>query len=244
MLVPRYVWGYLSPLSIDAVRRDGYEFYRLVPSGVMQVVVPLGGSAYTSRVQVEEALDKVLPPLVDRLAAERPDHITLGGVPIAALAGRARVQALLKELHERTGIRVNNPLEAAIEALHHLKAPTVVLASRWSAQVNDAIKTYLAEGGIELVGATERGLAPAAAVDIREGWQMSLDLGREAAQAHPDAAAIFVPGGAALSLHVVPMLEKELGRPVLTNLTIEVWEGLIRPGVVRPIEGWGRLLAG
>jgi len=46
-----------------------------------------------------------------------------------------------------------------------------------------------------------------------------------------------------LCLHVIPALEKEFNKPAFTNLSAEVWNDLIRPGIIPPVEGWGRLLA-
>ena len=46
-----------------------------------------------------------------------------------------------------------------------------------------------------------------------------------------------------MSLHVIPTLEEEYGKPVLTNLNAEVWHNLVHPGVIQPVQGWGKLLA-
>jgi len=29
----------------------------------------------------------------------------------------------------------------------------------------------------------------------------------------------------------------------MTNLSVEVWKNLVRPGIISPIRGWGKLLA-
>ena len=57
------------------------------------------------------------------------------------------------------------------------------------------------------------------------------------------AAGVGVPGGATVSLHAIPALEAEFGKPVVTNLSAEIWSALIRPGSIPPVEGWGKLLA-
>jgi maleate cis-trans isomerase len=78
---------------------------------------------------------------------------------------------------------------------------------------------------------------------LEEGFNTAVDVGREAAAAAPQADSIFVPGGAAMSLHVIPTLEEEYGKPTFTNMSAEVWNDLIRPGIIPPVEGWGCLLA-
>jgi maleate cis-trans isomerase len=80
-------------------------------------------------------------------------------------------------------------------------------------------------------------------MSLEEGLNIALEVGREAAQSTPQAQAIAVSGGAAMSLHVIPALEEEFGKPAFTNLSAEVWNDLVRPGIIPPIKGWGRLLA-
>jgi maleate cis-trans isomerase len=46
-----------------------------------------------------------------------------------------------------------------------------------------------------------------------------------------------------MALHVIPTLEEEYGKPTFTNMSAEVWNDLIRPGIIPPVEGWGCLLA-
>ena len=45
---------------------------------------------------------------------------------------------------------------------------------------------------------------------LEEGLELALEVGREAARTWPEAEAISVPGGAAMSLHVIPALEENL----------------------------------
>jgi maleate cis-trans isomerase len=79
-------------------------------------------------------------------------------------------------------------------------------------------------------------------MSIEEGIDLALEVGREAGQSHPGREAVLIPGGAALSLYTVPLLEQELAVPVLTNMNAEVWNNLVRTGVIAPVTGWGRLL--
>ena len=74
--------------------------------------------------------------------------------------------------------------------------------------------------------------------------EMALEVGREAAKTWPEAQGISIPGGAAMALHVIPAIEEEFGKPAFTNMSAEVWYELIRPGIIPPVKGWGKLLAG
>jgi maleate isomerase len=216
----------------------------MVPTDVMVISTVLGLEDYTPD-KVEKAIANYWK-CVDRLAREKVDVIVLGGAPISAQLGRRRVLDLLRETKERTGIRGDTPLEAVIAAMNHLGLTKLAVGSRWASELNEAIVRYLQAGGVEVVVITKRGqwAADAAAMSFEQGLQTALDVGREAAQQAPDAQAIFVPGGAAMALHVIPALEEEFGKPAFTNLSAEVWNNLVRPGVIGPVQGWGRLLAG
>ena len=122
----------------------------------------------------------------------------------------------------------------------------LAIGSRWADPVNDAIRQYLEAGGIEVAGTTKRNqwASDSFAMTIEQGLAMALDVGREAARTWPEAEAISVPGGAAMSLHVIPAIEEEFGKPAFTNMSAEVWNDLVRPGIIPPVQGWGKLLAG
>ncbi len=242
--LPRFRYGMIQPRSHENRQRGaGYQFYRLVPLDVMEFSAVLGIENYTLEA-VERALGNYWN-CVETLAREGSQVIIFGGAPVSAALGRKRVIDLLRQTTEKTGIPTDAPLEALIAAMKHLGLTKLAIGSRWADKVNDALARYLEDGGIHVVKITKRNQwgAESAAMSLEEGLHMALDVGREAAKAAPEAEAIAVPGGAAMSLHVVPALEEEFGKPAFTNLTAEVWNDLVRPGIIAPVQGWGRLLA-
>jgi maleate cis-trans isomerase len=80
-------------------------------------------------------------------------------------------------------------------------------------------------------------------MSFEEGLQTALEVGREAATLAPEAEAVFIPGAAAMSLHAIPAVEQEFVKPAFSNLSLEVWNNLIRPGIIPPVRSWGSLLA-
>jgi maleate isomerase len=243
-LLPRFRYGVIHPRTEEGLQRGpGYQLYRLVPLDVMELSVGLGLENYTPD-GVEKALANYWN-CVETLAREKADVIIFGGAPVSGLLGRRRVVDLLKATKARTGIPADAPLEALIDAMKHLGLKTLVIGSRWADAVNRAMSDYLADGGIEVVGITRRNqwAGEAFAMSLAEGLRLALEVGREAARMAPEVDAIAVPGGAAMSLHVIPALEEEFGKPAFTNMSVEVWNDLVRPGVIPPVQGWGRLLA-
>jgi hypothetical protein len=82
----------------------------------------------------------------------------------------------------------------------------LAVGGRWTDEFNQAVVRYLEDGGIKVVGITKRGQwgKEAFAMSFEEGLKLALEVGREAARVALDAAARRVPGGAAMSLHVIP----------------------------------------
>jgi len=224
-------------------RGPGYQFYRIVPMDVMLVSTALGIRDYTQE-RVDEAIVNFWDR-VDLLAREEVNHIILGGAPVSAQLGRARVQGLLRDMESKTGIPGDGPIEAVIAAMQRLGLRRIAVGSRWADELNARVRQYLEEGGLEVVGITARGqwAEQAFAMSFRDGLQTALDVGREAMQLDPGVEAVWVAGGAAMALHAIPALEAEFGKPVFTNLSAEVWHGLVHTRVIDPVRDWGTLLA-
>lgn len=244
-LLPRFRYGVIQPRANEEVSRArSYQLYKLLPLDFIEIATGLGLENYT-----EEGVEKAIKnywTCIDRLAKEKVDHIIFSGAPISAVLTRTRVLDLLKQTKEKTGITADAPLEALLAALKHLGLTNIAVGSRWADKVNNAIIQYLKEGGIEVLGITKRNqwASDSFAMSLEEGLAMALEVGREAARTWPEAQGISIPGGAAMALHVIPAIEDEFGKPAFTNMSTEVWNDLVRPGIIPPVQGWGKLLAG
>jgi maleate cis-trans isomerase len=232
------------PGASAAIHRGvDYQFYRLVPTDVMQVSVGIGIRDYSSD-SVHSAMD-LFWSCVQTLVDEGCSQVVLSGVPVSAGLGREQVLELIEEVPRRHGVSLDATLEAMVNALGFLGARRIAMGSRFPAETNAGIAHYLADAGIEVLESTSReiSLGDARQLSLEDGMLLPLQVGREALAHSPEAEALLLPGGATLSLHAIPALEAESGKPVLTNLSAEVWSALMGPGLIPPVAGWGRLLA-
>ena len=72
--------------------------------------------------------------------------------------------------------------------------------------------------------------------------QLAYELGRQALIDLPQADGLYIGGGAWLSQPVAEALEREFGKPVITNVAAMIFNVLTQLNCWAPIEGHGRLL--
>jgi len=240
----RYGWrariGFITPTP--GSENNPFEFYLMAPEGVTIVLTSLGVMALNQS-EYDAAVAR-LKSAVDEMVKRRVDAIIQAGVPLSAQLDRPRVRELLSETQQRTGLVADAAIEVIIDALQHLGASRVAIASRFADQVNQRLVAYLADAGIAVPAITRRDhwARDIAGESIEAGITLAVDLGREAMRQAPDAEALLLPGGSWRALAVVPLLEEDFGRPVITNATARAWR-LMHEGLAPPKPGWGALLA-
>ena len=242
IIAPWYQLGYVIPHMYTDL--DAYQFYHTAPEGMMLLTTGLNLTDYTLA-----AVETELPVLWQRfalLASKKVDRISLSGVPVASVLGRKKMREILAEGEQRTGIACDTDLEAHIATLQHFGATKIALATRWSANVNNALTAYLKEAGIEVIACESRGrsLAENKHSSAAADHDLAIELGRKVLRGAPDAQALLMPGGLWFAIHAVPLLEAEFGKPVLLNILSTTWAALHAAKNVphRPDPKWGKVL--
>ena len=244
VISPWYQLGYVIPhLYTDL---DAYQFYRVAPEGAMLVTTGLDLTDYTLA-----AVERELPALWQRfelLARKKVDRISLSGVPVASVLGRARMREILAEGAGRTGLACDTDLEAHIATLQYFGATRIALATRWPDAVNDALTRYLAAAGIEVLArrSRPRSLEANKHSSAADDHLLALELGGQVLREAPEAQALLMPGGLWFAIHAVPLLEARYGKPVLLNILSTTWAALHAAGrrmLQRPDPRWGKVLA-
>jgi arylmalonate decarboxylase len=238
-----YKYGIIGPTSGDGL--EGVQRLQpepLLPPDVVPVNTGVAITDYTPE-GVDEAINGRYWGCVDTLVKGGAQSVNLGGVPISSQLGRPRVQKLLEETTNKSGLPADSTNEAIIAACKHLGVQKIAVASRWADQLNRALVEYFKQGGIEVAAITTEGqwAKEAFAMSIERGIVLAVQLGREAMRKAPDAQALLLPGGTWRSLAAVPVLEEDFGRPVITNSLATSWR-IIHQGIAPTVKGWGALL--
>ena len=233
--------GCLMPRHVND--NQPYEFYRLVPPGVMLVMVSCGLNEFTVKdvERVFKPLDKLLDMLMDRQCS----IISQTGVPLPCVIGTAAHDALLERISKYTGVPATSQLLNVIASLKHLKLKNVLVVNKWTDKMNETLEEFLDRDGISTAGVYNKSLTPAefSKIAAKDSAQLAYDLGRKGFDEHPEADGMFIGGGNWMSQPVCDQLERETGKPVICNISGMVWSLLHQLGKWQPIPGHGKLLS-
>ena len=239
---PKKKIGYLSPRTV--IENHPYDIYRLVPPGVMLVMVACGLEEFSTG-EVERIF-KPLDCLLDRLVERNVDIVLQIGVPLPLLVGLEGHDRLMRHIADYTGRPAVSQVQSMIAALRHLGLKNVLLVDKWTASMNATFEAFLDREGISVAGVYSEPLSPRefSRLSTDDSADLAYALAGRALREHPEADGMFIGGGAWLSQPVSEQLETEHGRPVICNVGATVWDMLHRLDLWRPIPGRGRLLSG
>ena len=239
-LLPTGQLGYILPTAVgDAIH---HQFYRVCPPDMMLIAYPINLGAFSAE-GVEAALASFWPAF-DFLVARKVDRIVQGGIPVSAIAGRKRILGFLEEAGRRSSITTAADFEESIEGFKALGCRRIAIAAKWDDKLMGLVAAYLREAGLEPLGFASQPHTAPQVMDVRpqDGIDMAIALGRRALTENPAADALLLAGGAWLSLAAIPVLEREFGKPVITNPAATYWAAMKQLGRSSPVAGCGILI--
>jgi len=138
----------------------------------------------------------------------------------------------------RPGVPVCLPAASAVEGFAYLGVGRIALLTPYVEETTGPVADYFRQAGIEVVNVLGLNME-----DDRDIARLQPSVIRAAARRadHPDAEAIFVSCTATPVMPLIPSLEAELGKPVLSSNQALGWAMLRASGVAT--RGPGRLFA-
>ena len=226
--------GYLSP----SVFEYPSDWSRILPPGFTLVTTGLNVRAHTP-----EEFDRAIESLESSLSvfvAEEADCILLGGITVAVQRGYRAEEELVARLSQRLGLPVTTSLCANADALKQVGAKKIVIATAYLERINQALKRYFEDAGLQVLGI--RGLGVANPVgQVKLPAEASYEVAHGVFGEHPEADAILVHGRWSSLAHV-ERLERETDRPVVASTAASFWWVLKTLGIKLQLEGCGQLL--
>ena len=178
---------------------------------------------------------------IDELSESRPDVIAY-----ACTAG-SMVQPLDSLASFMTGISGKPAVATAPALVHACRAfgmKRIVLATPYHDALNDHEKHFLEENGIEILAMKGLGIGAGGAHE----YVRIAKVAPEDVHAHcrsvwvPDADGMVISCTDFRTQEILPRLEAELGKPVVSSNLATLWMALRSAGVKTRIKGYGRLL--
>jgi arylmalonate decarboxylase len=234
--------GYVSPDSL--VGNGPYEFYRLAPDNVMMLYATVG--VYELDASTVERAYEPIDDIMRELRARKVDLVVQGGVPLPLATGRAFHDRLLARMTEVAEAPATSTVECVVDALRGLGLRRVVVANKWSEPLNRCLADeFFGPAGIAVAGVSTQVMAPTEfrRMSSEDNLDLAYELGRAGLAAQPDADGLYIGGGSWLATKIVPRLEDEFGKPVVTNSLACAWSLCRRLGEWQPRPGFGTLIA-
>ncbi|AXK62814.1 aspartate/glutamate racemase family protein [Burkholderia sp. IDO3] len=217
-----YEWRKL--LSIDGV---GFYESRIV------------NSAEITPETLREMDDRIAPGVAVIRPGERLDVVAFGCTSASMVLGEDRVIARIRE--SRPNAACTTPITAARVALNSLGAKRVALLTPYMRTINESMRDYLVNRGINVVrmGSFEHSDDnEVARIDAQSVRNAILALGR-----HEDVDAVFVSCTSLRLADQAALIEGELGKPVTSSNHAMAWHALRLAGVKDELPQFGRLFA-
>lgn len=227
--------GYISPSVIEL---NGYDFYRIVPDGVGMIAVACMVGGWN-----DEAY-KVALKRVDECAHELKrrscDFIIHDGAPLVLSQGKGFETKLIQELEAITGVPCTTAIAAALDGFRELSVSRLAVVDPYPPDLNEKVVSYLKAWGLETLSLVSLGTdftasSIASAADL---YQAAKHAVREAG----NADGIYIPCANFPVMDVIEDIETDLGLPVITNMTSQLYVAFKTISIRERINGCGRLM--
>jgi maleate cis-trans isomerase len=228
--------GYIGPTVMEVVP---YEFYRFAPDGVGLVGVTCSIDDPGSG-QIDRQLAQVTAAAA-YLSTRAVDFIILGGGPLVVAHGKAYADTIVNGIEAAAKVPATTGVRAAMDALRHIEARRIAIASPYSDRHNQALSAYLELHDFDLVRVEGtdvpfKRLSSVPPADIR---RFAADVIARA----PRCDALYLPCPQWQAAQTIDALEREIGMPAIAYSHAAFFAAFKALGVKDPIWGHGRLLA-
>ena len=231
------VLGLIFPPADRGIPEEGVAMYG---DRLRFVVTGLGVENMTP-----DGFDSVIPRIpaaAEKLAAAGADAIELTGTSLTFYKGEAFNQKLREAVTKASGLKATTMSNGVIEALKAVGAKRVAAATAYNDVVNDRLRAFLAEHGLEARVVT--GLGIEAIADVDKVTQNDLiEFGARVRASAPEADSLLVSCGGFRTLEIIAPLEERTGVPVISSMPHGLWAGARLVGLSGAAPGYGRLLS-
>jgi maleate cis-trans isomerase len=228
--------GYLSP----SVFETPSDWDLILPKGFTIVSSGLNVQSHT-----EAEFDKAIEALgvgLGIFAGEECDVVLMGGITLGTQRGYAAEQQVVAELSRQVGLPLSTAMSATLEAMKHLEIRSTVIATAYKETINQAVKKYYEDGGLEVLAI--KGLEVSKPVEqVKLPDYASYKVARELYRQHSTTDSVLIQGRWR-SVAYIQELEEDTQKPAVSSTAASLWWVMHVLGIKVPIPRFGKLLRG
>jgi maleate cis-trans isomerase len=206
-----------------------------------QVVTP-AMSVHSMRIKItaddEENFTRMateVPGAAKLLAQAKVQVICYGCLAGGFIKGPGHDQEIIRDIESATGIPGVAAAAAVVDALRAMAVTRVSVASPYEPWLNEKLAQYLSAFGVEVLALKGLGTQAHASFTPEQNAELASEVDR------PQSQAIFISCSNFRTLEIIELLEKKLGKPVITSNMSSLWKMLRVLGDRRCLPGAGRL---
>ena len=227
-------------LCTDDEHRDS-EYWKLVPEGVGLLITRFTIPPYdvwdleAARIAVDA------PAIVEsaqRLTIPKPRCISLACTAMSFAHGAGGDVDVANRITTATGIPATTAATAVVRALKALQVKRVAVATPYSDDLNQGLKQFLVDSGLEVVAI--RNVGGRSCIEDYELTRDGIYRFVRETDSH-SADAVFVSCTNFCPVELIEPLEHDLGKPVVTASQALLWHSLQIAKVSAPLSGRGQL---
>jgi len=236
MFGSRYRIGGISPSVMEIVPHD---FFRVAPDDVGLVGITANIANWDDD-HFEDAL-KELEYGARYLGSREVDFTIHFGAPVVASRGPGYGNQLIKMVEYASSRPATTSIVSACDALRHIGAERVVIASPYPAGINGNIEKYMLNEGFNILELTSADV-PFLKLHAQSPEQI-LTFCVKALERNSSADALYVPCPQWQAMDAVQQIENETDITVIASDPADFWSAFKQLGIGGLSDEYGRLLA-
>lgn len=203
------------------------EFYRCLPEGV---------TAHFTRMEFKESTPEYYERMIEDIPAGAR-MLTHSGVDAILFActsgslygGMGYDQKIISMIKKQSDVPASTTSTAVIEAFKTLGIKNVAVATPYEDWVNGLEKNFFEANGVEVLNIQGLGLRSLDVCEVHP--EMVYRFAKT--QDRKEAGALFMSCMGLRTLEVLPRLERDLGKPVLSSNQVTLWKLFRMCGIPR-----------
>jgi maleate cis-trans isomerase len=228
--------GYIGPTVMEVVP---YEFYRFAPDGIGLVGVTCNIDDWS-----QDFFDRALAQVTAAaayLGSRGVDFVLHGGGPLVVARGKGFEEVIVRDIEAAAKVPASTGVRAAMDALRHIGAKRVAIASPYPARHNDAMAAYLAAQGFDILRAEGKDVPFKALQSVTPAEIMR--FAKDVLARATACDALYLPCPQWQASQIVDAFERETGTTAIAYTHASFFAAFNTLGIRDAIRGHGRLLA-